>query len=158
MINWYISTEVISQLCTFTIQFFYMDIVLKAQLNLLIHLAMVDGEVSDQERQMITQIAEKNNFDSFDLETMFRYPKPMESFGALSNDAKFDYLYQVVRLMNIDDDMDKRELLFCQDMAMRLGYRKEVIDELWEALVNDSELQMDREALKTKVQRYNPFI
>ncbi|MGI9542397.1 MAG: TerB family tellurite resistance protein [Cyclobacteriaceae bacterium] len=135
-----------------------MDIVLKAQLNLLIHLAMIDGKVTDQERQMITQIAEKNNFDPLELETMFQYPKPMESFGALTSDAKFDYLYQVVRLMNIDDDVDRRELLFCQDMAMRLGYRKEVIDELWTALVDDSNLKMDREALKNKVQRYNPFI
>ena len=52
----------------------------------------------------------------------------------------------------------ERELLFCQDMAMRLGYRKEVIDELWEALVGDSELQLDKQALKSKIQRYNPFI
>jgi len=108
-----------------------MDVVLRMQLNVLIHLAMVDGEISKEEKKTLEDIAANHGVSVFQLEEMIRYPKSIESLGALSNDVKFDYLYSIVHLMNIDEEIDQREIHFCQNMALRLGYYKEVIDELW---------------------------
>jgi hypothetical protein len=93
-----------------------------------------------------------------ELEEMIAHPKPIESFGALSDDLKFEYLCSIVHLMNIDGDIDKREIHFCQNMALRLGYYKEVIDTLWEAILDDPGLQKNKEELKKRIQRYNPYI
>ena len=135
-----------------------MDVVLRMQLNLLIHLAIVDGKITDSERQALEGIAAKHGVGKDQLEEMIKYPKPIESLGALSNDVKFEYLYSIVHLMNIDDDVDQREIHFCQNMALRLGYYKEVIDELWSEILEDKDLQKDKEALKKKIQGYNPYI
>ena len=95
---------------------------------------------------------------SVQLELIIRHPKTIESLGALSNDVKFEYLYSIVHLMNIDDEVDKREILFCQYMAVRLGYYKEVIDELWTAILENKDLKENKEALKKKIQGFNPYI
>lgn len=135
-----------------------MDVVLKMQLNVLIHLAMVDGEISKEEKKTLEAIASKHNVSPFQLEEMIQYPKPIESLGALSNDVKFEYLYSIVDLMNIDDEIDQREIHFCQNMAVRLGYYKEVIDELWSEILNNKDLRKNKEEIKKKIQKFNPYI
>jgi hypothetical protein len=89
---------------------------------------------------------------------MIQYPKPIESMGALSNDVKFEYLYSIVHLMNVDDEVDQREIHFCQNLAVRLGYYKEVIDELWTEILENTDLKKSKEALKKKIQGFNPYI
>ena len=135
-----------------------MNIILRMQLNILIHLAQVDGEITEPELSLLKQIASQHGVSDFELQEMIKYPKPIESLGALSNDLKFDYLYSIVQLMNIDGDIDEREIHFCQNMAVRLGYYTEVIDELWTELLNNKDLQNDKEAIKKKVQKFNPYI
>lgn len=134
-----------------------MGIVLKMQLNILIHLARVDGVISEEEKSMLNKIANQNGISSAQLEEMIEHPKPIESLGALSSDVKFDYLYSIVQLMNIDEEIDQREIHFCQNMALRLGYHTGVIDELWSELLNDRGLKNDKEMLKSKIESYNPY-
>jgi len=135
-----------------------MDVVLKMQLNVLIHLAMIDGQFSKEEKNTLENIAAKHGVSSQELDEMIQYPKPIESLGALSNDVKFEYLYSIVHLMNIDEDIDQREIHFCQNMAVRLGYYKEVVDELWSEILENKDLRKNKEALKKKIQGYNPYI
>jgi len=135
-----------------------MDIILRMQLNILIHLAQVDGVITEPELSLLKQIARQHGISDAQLQDMINYPKPIESLGALSNDLKFEYLYSIVQLMNIDGDIDEREIHFCQNLAVRLGYYKEVIDELWTELLNNKDLQHDREAVKQKIQKFNPYI
>lgn len=130
---------------------------MRMQLNVLIHLAMVDGTISKEERQMLEQIANQNGINSEQLEEMIQFPKPIESLGALSDNVKFNYLFSIVQLMNVDEEIDRREIHFCQNMALRLGYYKEVVDELWSEILNDKELKNNKEALMEKIQGYNPF-
>lgn len=135
-----------------------MNVVLKMQLNVLIHLAMVDGSITIEEQQCLERIAESRGVTEAELSELIRNPKPLESFGALSDDLKFEYLYSIVHLMNVDHDVDKREIHFCQNMALRLGYYKEVIDELWSEILDNKDLKEDKEELKRKIQRYNPYL
>ena len=135
-----------------------MDVILRMQLNILVHLAQVDGEITEPELSLLKQIATQHGISDFELQQMIQYPKPIESLGALSNDLKFEYLFSIVQLMNIDGDIDEREIHFCQNMAVRLGYYKEVIDELWTELLNNKDLQNDRSAIKSKIQKFNPYI
>ncbi len=135
-----------------------MNIILRMQINILVHLAQVDGKITEPELSLLKQIAMQHGVSELQLKEMIEYPKPIESLGALSNDLKFDYLFSIVQLMNIDGDIDEREIHFCQNMAVRLGYYTEVIDELWTELLNNKDLQNDKEAIKKKVQKFNPYI
>ncbi|UII32513.1 TerB family tellurite resistance protein [Fulvivirga ulvae] len=104
-----------------------MDIVTRKQLNILIQLAEADKHFSVLERDRIYEIAAKRNFPIEGVKELIQNPEPIGSFGALSNDQKFDYLYSCIDLMLIDEKIFDSELIFCIDIAIKLGFKKDVV-------------------------------
>lgn len=104
-----------------------MDIVTRKQLNILIQLAEADKHFSALERDRIFEIAQKRNFPLDAVKDLIRSPEPIGSFGALSNEQKFEYLYSCIDLMLIDEKVFDSELIFCIDIAIKLGFKKNVV-------------------------------
>lgn len=105
-----------------------MDIVTKKQLNLLIQLAEADKHFAKIEREMIFKIARDRNFPEESVNALIRNPEPIDSLGALSNDQKFEYLISAIELVHIDQNVFESEVIFCKNIAIKLGFRKNVID------------------------------
>lgn len=105
-----------------------MDIVTKKQLNILIQLAEADKHFSKDEREMIFKIAKDRNFSEEDVNNLIRNPEPIDTLGALSNDQKFNYLYSSISLILADHKVFESELLFCKSIAIKLGFKKNVVD------------------------------
>ena len=105
-----------------------MDIVTKQQLNILIQLAEVDKHFATAEREMIFRLAKERNFPESEVLELIRKPQPIDSLGALSLDQKFDYLMSCIQLVFIDDNIFESEILFCKSIAIKLGFKKDVID------------------------------
>lgn len=128
---------------------------IKEQLNILILLAYSDGKISEREAKLIKMIGVTQGIAKEEIEEMLK--KPPESIGELgilTNDQKFDYLYQVVQMMKIDGKVYKSEIEFCKKIASRLGYKKDVIAELSANIFSDPYITSDRDRLKKKVQKY----
>ncbi|MBT1702335.1 TerB family tellurite resistance protein [Chryseosolibacter indicus] len=105
-----------------------MDIVTKKQLNILIQLAEADKHFAKTERDMIFKIAKDRNFPEESVNDLIRNPEPIDSLGALSNDQKFEYLMSSIELIHADQNVFESELLFCKNIAIKLGFRKNVIE------------------------------
>ncbi len=105
-----------------------MDIVTKKLINILIQLAEADKHFARAERDMIFRIAKDKNFPEESVTALIRNPEPIESLGALSHDQKFDYLYAIIELVFADHNIFDSEILFCKNVAIKLGFRKNVID------------------------------
>lgn len=114
-----------------------MDIVTKKQLNILIQLAEVDKNFATAEREMILKIARDRNFPEDIVNSLFRNPEPIDSLGALSNEQKFEYLWTCYSLMLVDQKVFESELIFCKGIAIKLGFKKNVVDYL---VQNDGKL------------------
>ncbi len=117
-----------------------MDIVTKKQLNILIQLAEVDKHFAAVERDMIFKIAKDRNFLEEEVNSLIRNPEPIDSLGALSNDQKFEYLWACFSLMLADQKVFESELIFCKSIAIKLGFKKNVVDYLVE---NDGKLSSE---------------
>ncbi len=109
-----------------------MDIVTKKQLNILIQLAEADKHFASVERDMIFKIARDRNFPEEAVNSLIRNPEPIDSLGALSNEQKFEYLWACFSLMLADQKVFESELLFCKSIAIKLGFKKNVVDYLVE--------------------------
>jgi uncharacterized tellurite resistance protein B-like protein len=109
-----------------------MDIVTKKQLNILIQLAEADKHFASVERDMIFKIARDRNFPEETVNSLIRNPEPIDSLGALSNEQKFEYLWACFSLMLADQKVFESELLFCKSIAIKLGFKKNVVDYLVE--------------------------
>lgn len=114
-----------------------MDIVTKKQLNILIQLAEVDKNFATVEREMILKIARDRNFPEDVVNSLIRNPEPIDTLGALSNEQKFEYLWTCYSLMLVDQKVFESELIFCKGIAIKLGFKKNVVDYL---VQNDGKL------------------
>ena len=128
---------------------------IKEQLNVLIQLAASDSNVADKEAKLIQMIGISNGIPKEEIDEMLKNPaKPLGDLGTLTDDQKFEYLYQVVQMMKIDGQVFKSEIVFCEEMAERLGYKKGVIGELSSKIYSDPSITSDRDALRKKAQKY----
>lgn len=105
-----------------------MDIVTKKQLNILIQLAEADKHFAKIEREMIFKIARERKFPEEEVHDLIRNPEPIDSLGALSLDQKFDYLWSSIELVFVDQNVFESEIIFCKNIAIKLGFKKGVID------------------------------
>lgn len=109
-----------------------MDIVTKKKLNILIQLAEADKHFAKSEREMIYKIAKDRQFPENIVDSLIRNPEPIDSLGALSMDQKFDYLVSCIELIFADQKIFESELIFSRGIAIKLGFKKDVVDFLVE--------------------------
>ncbi|HET8859320.1 TerB family tellurite resistance protein [Marivirga sp.] len=128
---------------------------LKEQLKILIKLATIDNELADKEANLIEKIGKANGVSEDEIYNMMKNPQPIKNLDTLSEDQRFEYLYNIVQLMKIDGKVYKSEIVFCQEIAERLGYKKKAVAELSKSIYSDPSITSDREQLKTRLKRYS---
>jgi hypothetical protein len=109
-----------------------MDIVTQRKLSILIQLAEADKHFAQAERDMILKIAKERNFSEEEVQRLIQNPQPADSLGALSNDQKFEYLIACIGLIFVDNKIFESELLFVKGIAIKLGFKKSVVEYLIE--------------------------
>ena len=123
-----------------------MDIVTKKQLNILIQLAEADKHFAKAEREMIFKIAKDRNFPEEVVNDLIRNPEAIGSLGALSDEQKFQYLNACIELIFADHKLFESELIFCRGIAIKLGFKKNVVD-----FMVDQRNALPKEQLRTRI-------
>ena len=120
-----------------------MDAVLRKKINILIYLAGADGHFDDSERAFIYNICLRHGVDLDTIGDLIAEPESVGSLGALSHDTAVDYLTESILLMLVDGKVLPGEILFCQDMGIRLGFPKSAVDELIHEIKEDLYIKYD---------------
>jgi uncharacterized tellurite resistance protein B-like protein len=107
-----------------------LDIVTKSELNLLIQLAKVDKHFAEVEREMIMRVSKEKNFPEDQVEWLMQNPESIGTFGFLSPNQKFQYLMDCIELVLVDNKVMESELIFCRNVAIKMDFKKGVIDYL----------------------------
>ena len=127
---------------------------IKDQLNILVQLASSDGMIAEKELRLIRTIGEAHELTNEEIEELIKDPKPIANLEYLSEDQRFEFLYNVIQLMKSDGQVFKSEIVFCEDMAERLGYNRKVVAELSSKIYSDPTITADRDSLKEKAKKY----
>ena len=128
---------------------------LKEQLKILIKLATIDNELAEKEANLIEKIGKANGITEDEIYAMMKNPKPFKNLDTLSDDQRFEYLYNIIQLMKIDGKVYKSEIVFCQGIAERLGYKKKAVAELSKGIFSDPSITTDRNLLKERLAKYS---
>ena len=80
------------------------------------------------------------------MNDLIRNPEPIGTLGALSESQKFKYLSDCVELVFADNQIFESELIFCRGIAIKLGFKKDVVD----FMVKERN-SMSKEELKKRV-------
>ena len=127
---------------------------IKRQLNILIKLATIDGALAGKERKLIEHIARVNNIEEDEIKELLNSPEPIGDLNSLTEDERFEYLYMVIQLMKIDGQVFKSEIVFCESLAEKLGYKRKVVAELSKNIYSDPSITADREMLRNKANAF----
>ena len=126
----------------------------KEQLNVLINLAASDNKVDEKEARLISIIGKANGIPEDEIHEMMKNPQPIGDLSSLTPDQKFEHLYHIVQLMKVDGQVFKSEIVFCEQVAERLGYKKGVVAELSSKIYSDPTITTDRDYLRKRAAKY----
>ena len=127
---------------------------IQSQLSALIQLAKIDGEFAGEERNLILMIGKANGISEEDILNLVEHPEPLPPLSTMTEDDRFEYLYNIVQLMKIDSQVYLSEIKFCEELAEKLGFKKSVISQLSSKVFSDPTITSNREALKREVKKY----
>ena len=127
---------------------------IKAQLSTLIELAKIDGEFDGQEKLHILMLGRANGLSETEIKGIVKNPVPMPDVHLLSSDDKFDYLFNIVQLMKIDQEVYKSEIHHCEKLAGKLGFKTKVVSAISSQVYSDPSISADIDALKKAVKKY----
>ena len=127
---------------------------IKAQLSTLIELAKIDGEFDGQEKLHILMLGRANGLSEIEIKDIVKNPVPMPDVNLLSSDDKFDYLFNIIQLMKIDQEVYKSEIHHCEKLAEKLGFKTKVVSAISSQVYSDPSISADIDALKKAVRKY----
>lgn len=122
-------------------------------------MSLVDNNLDPKEQKMIYALAKANKIPESEIEEVFNYhlkhaKHEMPSITNISDEDKFDYLFNIVQLMKVDAQVYLSEIKFCQELAEKLGFKKNVIKELSAKIFSDPTLTSDKDGLRDMVMKY----
>ena len=78
----------------------------------------------------------------------------LPDLSTLTPDEKFDFLYNIVQLMKIDNQVYLSEIKYCEDLAEKLGFKRKVISALSSRIYSDPSITANLVSLKKAVKKY----
>jgi hypothetical protein len=124
------------------------------QLKLLVNLARMDGELAIIERNYIVNIGKGHGFPESSVETLFYDSHETILAEDLTPKQRFNYLFNLVQLMKIDEKLYQEEIKFCANIATRLGYKSEIMFDLLLKVKSGPMDQKDIDALQESTAKY----
>lgn len=127
---------------------------IKSKLSVLVQLANIDGEFAGEEKELIYMIGKANGISQSEIDNMVENPEPLPPLSTMSDDDKFEYLFHLVQLMKIDSQVYLSEIKFCEELAEKLGFKRNVISELSSRIYSDPSITSDVSSLKRAIKKF----
>ncbi|UXX80375.1 TerB family tellurite resistance protein [Reichenbachiella carrageenanivorans] len=127
----------------------------KEQLKALAQLASSDGDIDERELRLINRIGEAHGLSEEAIQEIINSPAgQLGDLTSLSEDDKFEFLYSIIQLMKIDDEVYNEEVLFCQQIAMKLGYGLGAVMEMYPLVHKNLVIRSEKLQLKKRLQKF----
>ena len=102
-------------------------------LNILVQLAMIDGETDEAELELIREIGASQNVSAEDIDEIIEKTEKKTSIPSiehLPDSDKAELMANLILVMKIDGRVHKEEMKFCFKVLKKLGYDEEVLFDL----------------------------
>jgi len=126
----------------------------KEQLKALAQLANSDGDIDERELRLINRIGEAHGTSQEEIQKIIDNPGQLGDLKALSEDDKFEFLFSIIQLMKIDDEIYNEEVLYCQQIAMKLGYGLGAVMEMYPHVHKNVVIHKEKLRLKKRVSEF----
>lgn len=121
---------------------------------MLINLAASDSRIEEKESKLIHLIGTANGLTKDEVNQLIEKPLPITDLNTMTTDEKFEHLYNLIQMMKMDGQVFKSEILFCENIATKLGYKRGVVAELSSHIYSDPSITADRAMLRKKAEKF----
>ncbi|PIB36911.1 hypothetical protein BFP72_16625 [Reichenbachiella sp. 5M10] len=127
---------------------------IKKQITALVNLAKSDDNIDDRELKLIFRIGRAHQLEHQEIQEIIDHPSKLEGVAELSPDEKFEFLYSIIQLMKIDDEIINEEVEYCNMIADKLGYSYGAIMEMYPQVHKNLVIKEEKMALKKKISAF----
>jgi uncharacterized tellurite resistance protein B-like protein len=106
----------------------------KSHMKNLIEIAAADGNFIDAEYALLKAIARENGISESRLTEIERNPGDIKFEVPKNEGEKFRQLFDLVKMMSIDNEVHPKEADLCALFAINFGYPRKHVSELIEAI------------------------
>lgn len=127
---------------------------IKKQLTALVLLAKSDDTIDERELNLIFRIGRANSLEDEQIQGIIDNPGQIGSLEDLAEDEKFEFLYSIIQLMKVDDEIFNSEIDYCNQIAVKLGYGMGAVMEMYPMVHKNLVIKKEKDALKQKVKSF----
>ena len=113
-----------------------------------------DGEIDDSELKLIRNLGTAHGLKEEEIAEIIKEPQGEIVYEHLSEDERFDYLYNLVHLMKVDGEVYNQEIEFCERIATKLGYRLAAVYEIYPHVHPRVKIPDEIKKLRNTVNKY----
>jgi uncharacterized tellurite resistance protein B-like protein len=111
----------------------------KSHMRNLIEIAAADGGLGIEEQRLLNYAAQRNNISLQELQEMQRNLSDIRFQIPGSDREKFNQLYDLVHMMSVDKNIHVEEQRLCEIFAIKFGFRKEIVREMIDLIIQNIE-------------------
>jgi uncharacterized tellurite resistance protein B-like protein len=105
----------------------------------LCQLSLADAFVTKDELAYLNKLCTSYNLDKTDLDYIMDNAYTIPFSAPLNSMERLEQMYDLVRLVLIDENIDERKVKLCIEVAEKLGFKAHIVGDLIKALVNVTE-------------------
>ena len=103
-----------------------MNKVLSRKINLLLHLANIDGKFHTSEKELLISILKEKGLDESFLEEHKQQTPDLETLHELPD--KTELFYWILKMIAADGEIHSDEIKEAKNLAVKLGFSTEAVD------------------------------
>ncbi|UXP33330.1 hypothetical protein N6H18_05115 [Reichenbachiella agarivorans] len=124
---------------------------IKKQLTALVNLAKSDNNIDKRELSLIYRIGEAHQLSREEIDEIIDHPGKVEKVDELSAEEKFEFLYSIIQLMKIDDEIINKEVDYCNMIADKLGYSYGAVMEMYPIVHKNLVIAHEKKKLQKRI-------
>lgn len=127
---------------------------IRNHLNILVHLARIDGELEEKERALIEHLGIKGGLTEEEILDIIENPSPFR-IDAYTLVDRFEQFSNVIEMMMVDGKLHERELKFCAKLSKKMGVQDVLIHILIKVIVEGKYTHKEKEEIRKEIFPFN---
>lgn len=128
-----------------------MEEVLRKKINLLIQLALIDGDLDIRERSFIYNVCLRNGIDLDTIGDMIEQPQPIADLQDLPLATRIDYITDCLLLVMVDGKVLLKESSMIAGISEMLRFNKDAISGIIQGLYDKP--GVDKYELRSRIEQ-----
>ncbi len=117
-------------------------------LSNLVYLAKIDDHFDQSEKDLVYKIGFNSGLNAKQIDLLIDKAQDIDIVVPDTEEDQFEYLFNVVQMMMIDGKLYQKELDYCIEVAIRLGFKKIIVTVLIRAIEDGLKLGLDADSIK----------